>query len=369
MSALPPPTGAPAGWYPDPQGGPGQRYFDGYRWHGAGSTDRFGPERPPHPTLPIRAAVGALAILTVSLIGGRLLIDQLVALGWPVLVYVVILGVLGYGPSLVWCVYASRRWGSGHLGDDIGLRFRWSDIGWGPLVWLCAVVCQVMVAVVVLAVDIPTTSNIEGIDEIDADRAYVIALLLTAVIAAPIVEEMVFRGVVMRGLLSRMGVALTIVLQAVLFGLAHVDPVRGAGNIGLVAILSGVGVALGGAAYLLRRIGPVMIAHAIFNGVVLTLVLTGVADRLQDRAEAVGTSSARVERAVVDQTHAADPGGQHQQCVLAVDHRDGGERPAIHHGGVLELDPGLLGQHGAHGVLDDSRGALASRHQLTRRGE
>ena len=62
--------------------------------------------------------------------------------------------------------------------------------------------------------------------------------------------------------------------QGALFGLAHVDPARGAGNIGLVLILGGVGVVFGGAAYLLRRIGPTMLAHAIFNGVVMAVVLT-----------------------------------------------------------------------------------------------
>ena len=62
-------------------------------------------------------------------------------------------------------------------------------------------------------------------------------------------------------------------MQGVLFGLAHVDPARGAGNIGLVLVLAAVGVAFGGAAYLLRRIGPTIIAHAIFNGVVMAVVL------------------------------------------------------------------------------------------------
>ena len=58
-----------------------------------------------------------------------------------------------------------------------------------------------------------------------------------------------------------------------LFGLAHVDPVRGSGNVGLALILGAVGVALGGAAYLFRRIGPTIIAHGIFNGIVMTIVL------------------------------------------------------------------------------------------------
>ena len=101
-----------------------------------------------------------------------------------------------------------------------------------------------------------------------------ISLLVTAVVAAPVVEEMVFRGLMLRGLRSRMGAVAAVGLQGVLFGLAHVDPVRGTGNVGLVLVLGAVGVAFGGTAYLLRRIGPTIIAHAIFNGVVMAVVLT-----------------------------------------------------------------------------------------------
>ena len=40
----------------------------------------------------------------------------------------------------------------------------------------------------------------------------------------------------------------------------------------------GVGVAFGVSAYLARRLGPTVIAHAIFNGVVMVIVLSGVLD-------------------------------------------------------------------------------------------
>lgn len=333
MSSLPPPTTAPAGWYPDPDGGRELRYFDGRDWwpSDAPGTPTLGERREPHPELPLAAALGALAILVGSLVGGRFLVDQLISFRWPVIVYVAILTTVGYGPSVWWCRFASRRWGSGRLADDIGLRFRWSDLGWGPLVWVSAVACQIAVAAVVLLAGVPTSSNTDGIAEIDADRVYVVALLVTAVIAAPFVEEMVFRGVVMRGLLSRLGVVVTIALQAVLFGLAHVDPVRGAGNLGLVVILSGVGVALGVAAYLLRRIGPAIVAHALFNGVVLAIVLTGVADRLQDRLDESGAG----QEQVVDQSDVTDPDRQHQQAVV-VDLGDSFEGPLVHHLGVLQ---------------------------------
>jgi membrane protease YdiL (CAAX protease family) len=106
----------------------------------------------------------------------------------------------------------------------------------------------------------------------------VIALLVLAVVAAPVFEEIVFRGVVLRGLLTHMGPVLAITVQAIVFGLAHFDPVRGTGNIGLIIVLSGVGAVLGGASYLYRRIAPTIIAHAILNAIAMTLALTGWAD-------------------------------------------------------------------------------------------
>jgi hypothetical protein len=283
MTQLPPPSTAPAGWYSDPDGRPGSRYFDGQQWAPPSvfvpAPLTFAPPAEPHPSLPLAAAVGALAILLASLVGGRLLIDALSGFEWPLIVYVALLTAVGYGPSVAWCRYVSRRWGTGKLSTDVGLRFRWTDLGWGPLIWISAVVVQVAIALLIIAFDVPLTSNTERVSDIDANRAYVVALAITAVVAAPLVEEMVFRGVVMRGLRARMGAVAAVALQAVFFGSAHFDPVRGAGNLGLVLILSAVGATLGFGAYLLRRIGPTIVAHAIFNGVVLIIVLTGFNER------------------------------------------------------------------------------------------
>jgi membrane protease YdiL (CAAX protease family) len=310
MMQFPPPTTAPAGWYPDPDGSGSPRWFDGRRWlplgvspvtpagtplgtsgstgplgapthSGTGPVPTLAPARPPHPTLPPGTAVGAILVLAGSLLGARLVVDLLVDRSWPLLAYVVILMVLGYGPSVWWSLRIARRHGGGAPASAVGFRFRWSDLGWGPLIWFAAVLSQVLVAAVVLAAGVPTSSNTDGVGELSADRSYVIALAVTAVVAAPLVEELVFRGVVLRSLLSWAAPIPAILLQGVLFGIAHVDPVRGSGNVGLVAILSGVGIALGAGAYLLRRIGPTVVAHAIFNGVVLAIILSGVTDRFE----------------------------------------------------------------------------------------
>ncbi len=250
------------------------RYYDGRAWT-ARTTGVLTakPDLGQHPVLPVGVAVGAVVVLIASLIASRFLLDALIELEWPILVYALISIVAGYGPSLWWCWYASRRWGTGRPAQDLGLRFRWVDAGWGPVVWISAFGCQVVMVLLVEATGIPLVGNTEAIGELDVDRAYVIALLISAVVAAPFVEEVVFRGLMMRGLLSRLAVVPAVAVQGALFGLAHVDPVRGTGNIGLALILSAVGVAFGGAAYLLRRLGPVIIAHAIFNGAVMLIVL------------------------------------------------------------------------------------------------
>jgi uncharacterized protein len=256
-------------------------------------------------TLPLAAAVGAIAVLAVSLLGSKYVLDAVVDFGWPVAVYVVILAVVGYGPSLWWCRVASRRWGTGKLGVDVGLTPRVTDLGWGPVVWLGAIAAQVAMGAVIVAFDIPLVGNTEGIDALRSDRTYVLSLVVTAVIAAPVVEEMVFRGVVMRGLLGRLPLVAVVVVQGLLFGLVHADPVRGVGNIGLVLVLSGVGIVFGVSVAVLGRIGPSVVAHAIFNGVVLLVVLTGVAERIQqDRV-----TSVREQVGVVDEADVAETGG------------------------------------------------------------
>lgn len=272
--AFPPPPLPPAGWYPSAVAPGTSTYWDGRQWLVPGT-----PQREAHPTFPLAAALGAIVAVVVPLISVRFLTRALAEFEWPIPVYVLISGVIGYGPALVWCVYASRRWGSGRFTHDMGLRARWADFGWGPVVYLCCLVAQVAAGILITVTRIPVESNLESTEGVE--RSYIISLLILAVVAAPIAEEIIFRGVVLRGLLSVMRVAPAVAVQAVVFGAMHVDPVRGVGNIGLVIVLSTVGAVLGGAAYLFRRIVPSMIAHAILNSIALALALSGVLDRLQ----------------------------------------------------------------------------------------
>ena len=73
---LPPPSGVPAGWYRDPYGYPLLRYYDGRSWTGH-TTGVLSAKADvgETPSLPIGAAVGAVAVLIASLIGSRYLVE------------------------------------------------------------------------------------------------------------------------------------------------------------------------------------------------------------------------------------------------------------------------------------------------------
>ncbi len=229
----------------------------------------------PHPELPFPIAIGAIAILAASLIASRELLDSVIDRDWNIVVYMMIAVVVGYGPSLVWMWYASRRWGTGRVFGDLGVRFRWVDLGWGPLIWLCTVAAMGVAIGLMRVLDVPYRGNldVDNGSPFERDKTAIAALLISAVICAPIVEEALFRGAVMRGLLSKMAAIYAIGIQAVLFGAAHFDPDFGRESIGLIVALSVAGAGFGLACYLLRRLGPVIIAHAMMNAVAITVVL------------------------------------------------------------------------------------------------
>jgi membrane protease YdiL (CAAX protease family) len=218
-------------------------------------------------------------ILAGSIIAVGAVLDELAERDWPVPALMGVAAAVGYVPSIVWLGFVSRRWGTGRPLTDLGVRFRPSDVGWGPLVWISTTMAMAAMVQVVRGLDIPYRGNLDldragaGILAADVDRTAVVALVVSAVICAPIVEEAVFRGALLRGLLSKMPAAPAIVMQGMLFGSAHFTPEFGRDNIGLILVLSVAGTGFGLAAYLLRRIGPTMIAHALLNGVAITVAL------------------------------------------------------------------------------------------------
>lgn len=90
-----------------------------------------------------------------------------------------------------------------------------------------------------------------------------------ACIAAPFVEELVFRGFIFNALRRYMPVWIAVLLSASLFGLAHWQP----GNAGAIVPLAAAGAVLAVVYHRAGSLAASMLTHALFNSVTVVLVL------------------------------------------------------------------------------------------------
>jgi membrane protease YdiL (CAAX protease family) len=91
-------------------------------------------------------------------------------------------------------------------------------------------------------------------------REYPLGAFLLLVIIAPLTEEYLFRGLMLRGLLTRQSPAVAVGITALLFGLVHAN---------LPQLFLGVviGAVFGWWYVRTGSLGPCLIGHAVFNGV------------------------------------------------------------------------------------------------------
>jgi membrane protease YdiL (CAAX protease family) len=225
--------------------------------------------------LPPRAALLALVGVVVGLalsIGQSLLG---LAAGLPRTVRLVV-SQAGLWTGLVGaCWLASRRFGRGSVVGDFGLRVRGADVGWGLLAALAA---RFAVGMAVLPFMLSGSKRLLGANDrvfrvVKDDPAGFVVVAVLAVIGAPVVEELFFRGLLQGSLLSSLGVAQAIVVQAVLFGLAHVNPILGLANVTVVVAITAAGIVFGVTAGR-RGLPSSMVAHGAFNAVAVAVAAT-----------------------------------------------------------------------------------------------
>jgi membrane protease YdiL (CAAX protease family) len=84
--------------------------------------------------------------------------------------------------------------------------------------------------------------------------------VLLGVIAAPLIEEMIFRGIFLRGFVARYGAARGVALGAALFAALHVDPLKLPGTL-LIGLLFGWWFVQ------LHSIWPGVFGHALNNSI------------------------------------------------------------------------------------------------------
>ncbi len=165
-------------------------------------------------------------------------------------------------------VVVSRRFGTGSLRKDYGFSFRRGDIVGVPigvviqLVFIPLLYRALSVVIDTSAVDEPAknlTDRAQGIG--------VALLVLLVVVGAPIIEELFFRGLLLRSLQARWTDNVALVASAILFGLAHFELLQ------LPALVL-FGLVAGYLAQRTGRLGMSVWAHVGFNATTVVFLLT-----------------------------------------------------------------------------------------------
>jgi membrane protease YdiL (CAAX protease family) len=177
-----------------------------------------------------------------------------------------VFGWVGYLGVPLW---AARRWGGAR--EVLGWAWRPIDV---PLGLVCGVATQAAIWLVIywpleLLVD-DLDAGAEAREVVDRGEGFgILLVVLLAVVGAPVVEELFFRGLAQRTLLARMATPAAVAATSALFAATHFQPLQFAG-------LLVFGVVAGVLAARTDRVAPAIAAHVGFNATaVAALLLTG----------------------------------------------------------------------------------------------
>jgi membrane protease YdiL (CAAX protease family) len=291
--ASPPGAAAAAAWYPDPTGAVGGlRYWDGVRWSPWVAHDgvvtlyplRAVPRSSVQPDQrgpwPVRA-LGLTVVVYVCSLGLEYgLVGLARALGWTTDAQALWLGAGGlYTGLTVGALAIQRRWGSERgFARDLGLDYRRDDVWVGLLGTVVARAMGIAAAVAIALLFPHLDSEVSQVGRTDdISTSALIAFVVVAVVIAPFIEELFFRGIVLRVFEQAMPGTLAVVAQGILFGLAHLRLELGLANAFVVVPIALAGMVLGWLANRYHRLGPGIACHAWFNLMAVVLLLLGLA--------------------------------------------------------------------------------------------
>jgi membrane protease YdiL (CAAX protease family) len=164
-------------------------------------------------------------------------------------------------------VLAVRSSGSGSVRHDLGLRFRWPrDLIGIPV----GAACQFLVVPGVIAV-FSLFGKVRSQQQTDAllggSKGIGLALVVLAVaIGAPVAEELLYRGLLLRGGIRLLGLVGSAAFSSVAFGVSHYSAsYTGMTAIALMTALCVVGCVLATLAVRTGRLGPGIVTHMTFN--------------------------------------------------------------------------------------------------------
>lgn len=219
----------------------------------------------------------ALTTWAVAWLAGQMLATAIVAAGGydqpsdAPLTLVLASTVLVWLCLLSAMAYTSRRFGCGRFDVDYGLQVRRADLlGVG-----IGVLCQiVLIPILYLPLEAiwPATFGKDRVQQNASDLANraggasTFLLIVVIVVGAPIVEELVYRGLIQRSFSSRLSTPVAVAASAGLFTLIHFRAIEYPG-------LAFFAVVLGVAAAATKRLGLPIAIHIGFNATGLLLVM------------------------------------------------------------------------------------------------
>jgi membrane protease YdiL (CAAX protease family) len=167
-----------------------------------------------------------------------------------------------YGGTVLALVAVSRRKGRGSLTDDFGLRIRLSD--WWMLPAGALLEVSLALALVPLQ-HLAGGKSQEVVNELhNANGAKLAVLAIGAGLFAPVVEELLFRGLLLRALLRRFPATTAVAISGLTFAAAHlVDP--SIGTVVALPALATVGTVSGILAVRTGDLSKSILLHAGFN--------------------------------------------------------------------------------------------------------
>lgn len=187
--------------------------------------------------------------------------------GGPLPVGVTAADLVGLWIGLVGAaVWWSRVHGTGSLANDFGYRVgAWWDIPAGAALGLA---CQYGLIPLIYLPFVRSNPDLGRQLSQPTHRTVgaahtsgtLVVLLIFLAVGAPLVEELFFRGLLLRSLVRWANPVVGVIGSGILFGLAHFEPLQFAG-------LALFGVILGAVAWRLERLGPTVAAHMSFNAV------------------------------------------------------------------------------------------------------
>jgi len=193
-----------------------------------------------------------------------------------------LIDLLAYAPVVAAALFALKRLGENEAGRPIGWRDTLAALGFrtdavGRDVSTAVIGYAMLTPILLVAMEISYRlfknfhTPVHGVELIILDTEDLpvrMLLAFQAVVAAPIVEEMMFRGVLFPGLRQRWGLVGGAALSAALFALSH-NTLPG----GFLQLWS-LGFAFALVANRNRSILPNILMHGIHNGLVTALMFT-----------------------------------------------------------------------------------------------